>query len=56
MFKYFTLKRLWQYMWLLLSHLPMRGHYRWFFLKKDIPANQVWAGNPAHYIKDRVVE
>lgn len=23
---------------------------------KDIPANQVWAGNPARYIKDRVVE
>ena len=21
---------------------------------KDIPANQVWAGNPARFIKDRV--
>lgn len=33
MFKDFTLKRLWQYLWLILSHLPVRGHHRWFFLK-----------------------
>lgn len=152
MFKDFTLKRLWQYLWLMLSHLPICGHQRWFFLKmagvkfkskhpkkvciydnvlidkvhpelvyigdgvgitsgvkilthyldpnqpgrhfrlgevhiednvfiglnviicnsvtigensivgagsvvtKDIPANQVWAGNPARYIKDRAVK
>ena len=152
MFKYFSFKRLWSYLWLLLAHLPIRGHHRWVFLKmagvqfkskrpkkvfiyggvltdtmhpeyvhigdgvaltsgvkilthyldpskpgrqfrlgevhigdnvfigmnvivcnsvtigegsiigagsvvtKDIPANQVWAGNPARYIKDRVVE
>lgn len=33
MFKDFTLKRLKHYIFLSLSHLPMRGHQRWIFLR-----------------------
>lgn len=33
MLKYFSLKRLIHYCFLSMSHLPMRGHHRWLFLK-----------------------
>ena len=33
MFKYFSFTRLVRYFFLSLSHLPVRGHHRWIFLK-----------------------
>ena len=33
MFKYFSMRRLIHYFFLSLSHLPIRGQHRWFFLK-----------------------
>lgn len=52
MFKYFSLKRLWHYIFLTLSHLPMRGHHRWIFLK--LGGVRFSHKNPTVYIYNNV--